>query len=99
MNNQTYEGWANRETWALVLHMLNNEGLLEWVQDTVGGARHDMQDALSTFWYDILDRKWWRDEMGSEMPDWADGARTDIGSLWRVEWAEVAEAYLEVVEG
>jgi hypothetical protein len=40
--SDTYNGWANRETWALNLMLSNDEGLYEMTQERVA-------DALSTF--------------------------------------------------
>lgn len=35
MSNDGYNGWSNRETWALALHLSNNQGDYEyWCQQT-----------------------------------------------------------------
>lgn len=43
--SQEYNGWANRETWALVLHLDNDEGLYEGALDVV---RAEVKDHLTS---------------------------------------------------
>ena len=33
MEHEDYNGWRNRETWALVLHINNDQGLQAWAHD------------------------------------------------------------------
>ena len=44
-NRETYNGWANRETWAVALHINNDQGwqesVLETVRNTVDGITQD----------------------------------------------------------
>jgi len=44
-NDETYNGWANRETWAVALHINNDQGwqesVLETVRNTVDGITQD----------------------------------------------------------
>lgn len=42
-----------------------------------------------------MSRGWWRDEMGTAMPDAVEMMRDEVGSLWRVNWDEIAKAWLE----
>jgi len=93
---QDYNGWTNRETWAVALWINNEEGLYNQAQDLVQEARecqdndalNCLSDALENFIYDFFDDEW---ENFKAM-------RNDIGSLWRVNWREIAESFLSEVE-
>ncbi|WP_217913099.1 DUF7249 family protein [Miltoncostaea marina] len=80
-----YNGWTNRETWAVALHLSNDEGMYEAARAVLGSVASERAAA------DTLE-DWTRslfEERGAD-------ARTlllmalDIGSLWRVNWREVA---------
>ena len=50
MNTEGYNGWKNRETWALMLYVNNEQGLQEQALETVTdsfGDLDDYQDDLS----------------------------------------------------
>jgi len=93
---QDYNGWTNRETWAVALWINNEERLYNQAQDLVQEARecqdndalNCLSDALENFIYDFFDDEW---ENFKAM-------RNDIGSLWRVNWREIAESFLSEVE-
>lgn len=91
---EEYNGWTNRETWATALHIDNDQGLQELVQGLATTA-HDENDDTESALYDLTQGI---EEYVTEMleSDW-DGVklmRRDIGSLWRVNWREVAKAYV-----
>ena len=97
MIDQTYNGWTNRETWAVNLWLSNDEGLYHETRDIV--RQHEgkaaQADAVKEYVENLMRPAYWRDEMGCTMPEGLEGMRDDIGSLWRVEWSEVAAAFTE----
>ncbi len=102
--NQTYEGWSNRETWAVALNIKNdkflNDQLNEEMSDMCNGASDDCecQGELAEWLEDWItstcDRNWWRDVAGCTMPEGAEMLRDDVGSLYRVDWWELAQSFL-----
>lgn len=111
MCNENYNGWTNRETWATMLHIDNDQGLLEqafdYAQTTIehhpsddeGAGQMDqvscLAESIENWISDMLNPQWWRDELDDEMTRGAELMRDDIGSLWRVNWREIATAILE----
>lgn len=87
-NDETYNGWTNRETWAFMLYVNNDEGLQESARECVTTAADALQD-----WAEMhFTRDGYTDDTGGSWPDdLADMAR-DIGSLCRINWSECVEA-------
>ena len=99
---ENYNGWSNRETWATALHINNDYGLQLEMEEKVAhlieeheGDRDevitDLSEWLQGWITNLVSAEWWRDELGCEMSEGAEMMRQDIGSLWRVEWREIAE--------
>lgn len=98
---EKYNGWTNRETWAVKLHWDNNEG--DYIFFTAE-ARRQKGEGVSAFEFaeflkeqaeDIFDTV-----INGQTPH-NEGARlfvADVGSLWRVNWIEIAEAYYEEID-
>ena len=84
---EEYNGWTNRETWATALHIDNEQGLQEHAIK-LGKIKNQTQrglaDALESWLNGYFDRNWVK----------ARSMREDIGSLYRVNWWELAEGYL-----
>jgi hypothetical protein len=107
MTDQTYEGWSNRETWATVLHIDNDEGLHDQRNDlcceslkvgpnTVLTSKQNARYSLAR------DVENWVKDMSHDVyfsetpPNQALlGMFHEIGSLWRVNWDEIASTWLE----
>ena len=81
---ETYNGWANRETWAFMLHVDNTIGCefvadsLEFDDDTSDYAVGEM---VADMVRDLLDE--------CEGADWVRMMRSDVGSWWRIDYRAV----------
>lgn len=106
-NIETYNGWTNRETWATALHINNDQYLQELADDYAmtahnehradnegeGGASCDAVNCLA----DTLESWIIEDLLTLENVAGNEGLfsmLTDIGSLYRVNWRELAETWL-----
>ena len=116
MNTQesTYNGWTNRETWAVMLHLDSDRGLYadynelykqivdlsvdqEKVSDVLTKEQYivfELEDQLREWINDILHPNYWQ-EHNLKMPEWAVNMMIDVGSLWRVNWREIADRIIE----
>lgn len=96
--DDTYQGWTNRETWALMLHTNNDEGLYHsaraWVSEALNSDL-DVVNYIEIQFTDLLDPILYRDEYGTEQSDSLVVMAREVGSLWRVNWTEVVEALTE----
>ena len=93
MTDDTYNGWANRETWAMYLHLSNDQGLWDWVGERVRelAARHWRLwgDVYPTFLGESLVElveDLWEECEGAE---WVRLMRSDVGSVWRIDCREI----------
>lgn len=98
MPDDTYEGWPNRETWAVVLRIDNDQGWVEEVlfevRELLAGLAPDehwkaadlvKENVEEYLFCDDADRTLQRDILH------------DIGSLWRIDWEKVGEHYVTTV--
>ena len=97
--DDTYNGWTNRETWAVALHVNNDQGWQESVHEALRGARvevgalraHDAGEVVHGNVEEVLDSI---SDHDTSSPALLMAAR-EIGSVWRVNWTELGEAFLE----
>ena len=84
--SETYNGWANRETWSVNLWLTNDEGAYAYLRDATRRALDSLPDhtAARTVLADLL-----RDEVPTS------GIVRDEMSWHRVDWHEIADAALE----
>lgn len=87
MADETYEGWSNRETWAVALMINNNQGLYHATNGMARTAEDStaLADAIETMF----------DEMHDDVLNGTANVETrriilSVGSLGRVDWHEVA---------
>lgn len=102
--NEEYNGWTNRETWATNLWLDNERGLYEQVQDLAREEieGHDEGEEINPYFlgekikaifeelFDFTQYNYLSKELLS--------MRDDIGSLWRVNWREIADYQLEAMK-
>lgn len=108
-----YNGWTNRETWATALHIDNDEGLHsyrnEMCEEAATEEPTEYQTKRQAEVYCLeTTLQAWVEELSESVysPDTADfpanqalaGMFSDIGSLWRVNWREIAENWLSDFE-
>lgn len=83
---KTYQGWTSRETWAAKLHMDNDYGMY---QDFQKAARkltpRDLEDYIKEVFDEIHEAV-----LAGQATREARSMILDIGSLYRVNWNEIA---------
>lgn len=105
-DTETYNGWTNRETWATALHIENTQSLTDYAYNLVRETFSDSvskedensyliaifhaQDNLMNWVEDITSDEYW----DYETPNDIRLMRRDIGSMWRVNWREIAQNFL-----
>jgi hypothetical protein len=91
---EEYNGWTNRETWAVNLWVTNDQGLMGAVDEAMKGAydaegeNYRLDEVYRDVMFDLLD--------GDGLPSretWM--MKDDIGSLWRVNWRELADTWVK----
>ena len=102
MEEKDYNGWTNRETWATALHIDNDHGLLEtaldYARDERANGEEEGEGLKSYYLAEVLEN--WivenlltLENIAGNQPLWL--MLTDIGSLYRVNWRELANHYLD----
>jgi hypothetical protein len=104
METQDYNGWTNRETWATMLHIDNDQVLLEtameYAKQELDQAERDSSIAI----YELAQviQNWieedllTRENIAGNEGLWL--MLSDIGSLYRVNWREIAENLIDYVK-
>lgn len=100
MTTENFNGWSNRETWAAALWIDNDQSLSETARDytrqEIDG--HDQGEEVNPYYLGEALKTWIEDELltfenvSGNRELWM--MLTDIGSLYRVNWYEIAENYL-----
>jgi len=105
-NNDTCNGWANRETWAFWLHVSKDRGMYEMTRDRAQGwidaqnadaqddyADSSLGDYVVNMWRDYLDT--YADEYGLPLGDSLIRFDHEVGSWRRIDRAEIGAAVRE----
>jgi hypothetical protein len=105
-NDMTYNGWTNRETWALNLWLTNDQGLYEMTRERVAealknatapeGIRVDeLRDVHAGEAIKALTEELFDPEEQLMSPENIIIILSDVGSLYRVNWDEIGAAFIE----
>jgi hypothetical protein len=97
---EEYNGWTNRETWATALWIDNDRGLYELARDYTRQELegHDKGEEINPYFLGDTLKRWIEedlltlDNIKGNFDLWL--MLTDIGSLYRVNWFEIADHYL-----
>jgi len=102
METQEYNGWTNRETWAVALWIDNDQALHETARDYAETALQEHkgeEEREARYCLSETLRMWIEDDLltleniKGNHSLWL--MLTDVGSLYRVNWREVADHYLD----
>jgi hypothetical protein len=96
-NKEEFNGWTNRETWALNLWLTNDEGTYNEVVRILKEAhKTDLKQGTKTIYkQDALK------DFVEKLNEIKQGSRNlslmfdNVGSLWRVNWGEIVTAFNE----
>jgi hypothetical protein len=98
MNEQEYNGWSNRETWATNLWLTNDYGMTKDLEiyfqelhnegePTTPEILRNFVEYVETYVNELLEFENLNPTTYSML--------TDIGSLYRVNWREIAQGFSE----
>ena len=103
--DDTYNGWSNMETWAIQLHLSNNEGdyraMCERAEEIVAEVGVSEWGTATNRMADYI--KDWTEGVFDSVVNPEDGSPTeearlfvaDVGSWWRADFYEIAEHWID----
>ena len=93
-HSDSYNGWCNRETWAVNLHLSSDEGLYHATLYSLASA-DDPCDVPGREYGEIIHAL--VDDLFEEHSDdpLIQSMIHDVGSLWRVDWDEIGKAWID----
>lgn len=89
---EEYNGWSNRETWAANLHMTNDSGWAAELHEQVnvchmaGDNKYKTGEVIKQVFELVVD--------GDTPFETVEMVLRDVGSVWRVDWVEIASSHL-----
>ena len=94
---QEYEGWSNRETWAVVLHLDNDQTMHREALAIAGerGNAYAAGEVIGEYVRSMLDAITYPGPADPPVPDTWRHLAADVGSAWRVDWHRVGAHFLE----
>ena len=105
MQEENFQGWTNRETWATNLWITNDQALYELARDYASTALQEHQGEdhwQAQYCLEETLRSWIEEDLltleniKGNRDLWM--MLTDIGSLYRVSWKELSEYYLNEIK-
>ena len=105
MEEQGYQGWSNRETWATNLWISNDQALYEIARDYASTALEEHrgeEESVALYCLQETLKSWIEEDLltleniKGNRDLWM--MLTDIGSLYRVDWREIAGYYLDEIK-
>jgi hypothetical protein len=100
---QEYNGWTNRETWAVNLWITNDYGMSKDLEIYFQELHQDGEEVIETTPEIMRNYAEHLESYVNELLEFENLNRTtysmltDIGSLYRVNWREIAEGFAEVL--
>jgi hypothetical protein len=99
METQEYQGWTNRETWATMLHIDNDVFLLDTALDYAKQQLEETESESEAIRYLSQSVQSWLENDLLTIENIAGNhglwlMLTDIGSLYRVNYREIAESLI-----
>jgi len=105
----SFNGWTNRETWASALHIDNDQYLQETARDyteeaiklatNVAGEGEEIEKRVCIYTLSVKLREWVEDDLltleNVSNNQGLFNMLTDIGSVYRVNWQEIAQGCIE----
>jgi hypothetical protein len=106
--SESYNGWANRETWAVALWINNEQRWQELVHEELRAAIDTQRvehhtdtlsankagDVVRENVENLITVDGYRETYGEAIPEDLVRIAEDIGSLYRVDWHEIGTAFL-----
>jgi hypothetical protein len=87
-----YNGWKNRETWAAALHLSNDEYLYNQMLELCKeDHRYKCADKIQSWVTDQVEEVLYPHDDSNWL---IRSMISDVGSFWRVEWADVADSFM-----
>ena len=104
VTDDTYNGYANRETWAFNLHWQNDQGLYnetlsvgeQLIEDNEMPSDSALGEYVVTYWHDLI--RDYAEQVGGPLPEGLAMFRDEVGSWWRIDYAEVGAAVRESLD-
>lgn len=98
-----YNGWSNRETWAIQLHLTNNEGdyramcekARELVDEQVERPKAEMADYIKEWTEEVFESVVSTGDLDITPSVEARMFVSDVGSWWRADFYEIAEHWID----
>jgi hypothetical protein len=100
---QEYNGWTNRETWAVNLWLTNDYGMCKDLEIYFQELHQDGDEVIETTPEMMRNYADYLESYVGELLEFENLNRTtysmltDIGSLYRVNWREIAEGFAEAL--
>ena len=86
---ETYNGWVNRETWCMSLWLESDQGTYDRLNENISALSEPETYEVANLIKDFFE------EMEDLAPDFHRQIRDDVGSLYRVDWDEIAGHWVE----